>query len=262
MKYRNIYWDEYLMSEDNKAASILAIGDSWFWYPFPGGSLLNALAPVLEDRQHTVLAVGRNGAEAFDYVHGVYQKLVDRALRFHGGASLTAVFVSGGGNDFAGYNDLRPLLGADCTGAPDENACFVDAHGNDMIGPFMADVHDNLDALVGKILAKVGDRTQILLHTYAYAIPTGVGVGNEGWLLPALKAAKVPPALREKCVRLLLDRYKDELDGLAAAHARVHVVDTRDALASGDWANELHPKPKGFRKIAQRWKPTLAACGI
>ena len=27
------YWDEMLMQQDNNVPNILAIGDSWFWYP-------------------------------------------------------------------------------------------------------------------------------------------------------------------------------------------------------------------------------------
>ena len=47
MNFENVYWDAGWMKDDNRAASILAIGDSWFWYPFPGGSLLNQLGRVV-----------------------------------------------------------------------------------------------------------------------------------------------------------------------------------------------------------------------
>lgn len=35
-----IYWDKTQMQNDGATPSILAIGDSWFWYPFFGGSLI------------------------------------------------------------------------------------------------------------------------------------------------------------------------------------------------------------------------------
>jgi len=263
MKYENIYWDEYLLRDDHLTASILAIGDSWFWYPFPGGSLLNALSPLLKTGQHTVLAVGKNGAEAYDYVNGTYKKLVDRLLTLHGGFHTSAVFISGGGNDFAGYNDLRPLLGIDCTNAPSEAACYRDAEGRDTLGPFMADLRENLDTLIGRVFPKVSEQAVVFLHNYDYAIPTGEGVGSNSWLLPALDAAKVPAALRAKCVNLLIDRYTDELKALAQKYGpRIEVVDTRETLSAGDWANELHPKPSGFRKIAEKWRPQLRKHGL
>ena len=263
MKYKNIYWDEYVLRDDHLTASVLAIGDSWFWYPFPGGSLLNALSPALASKQHVVLAVGRNGAEAFDYVHGTYRMLVDRLLKLHGGAHTSGVFISGGGNDFAGYNDLRPLLAPDCTGAPDEAACYQDAFGNDTLTPFMEDIRVNLDTLIDRVFYRVGEGAVVFLHNYDYAIPSGHGVGGSTWLLPALDAAKVPPALRSKCINLLIDRYTDELNLLAAKYSpRIEVVDTRGTLTAQDWANELHPKPAGFAKIAARWLPQLQAHGL
>ena len=44
----NLYWHEPLMLVDGAVPSILAIGDSWFWYPLPGGSLASSIARVLQ----------------------------------------------------------------------------------------------------------------------------------------------------------------------------------------------------------------------
>ena len=71
------------------------------------------------------------------------------------------------------------------------------------------------------MLARTG--TLVFVHNYDYAYPTGKGVfGTKAdWLRPAL-------------------------------------VERRGTLKKSDWANELHPKPVGFRKIAQRrWNPAL-----
>ena len=46
MNFQNVYWDWPSMQTDNHSASMLAIGDSWFWYPFPGGSLVTRLGPL------------------------------------------------------------------------------------------------------------------------------------------------------------------------------------------------------------------------
>ncbi len=123
MNFENVYWDAGWMQNDHRSTSILAIGDSWFWYPFPGGSLLNQLGRVVAPQQHTILAIGNNGAEAYDYVHGKYKTLVRTALQHHG-AGLSAVFLSGGGNDFAGFNDLRPLLKDDCRKFKTAAGCY------------------------------------------------------------------------------------------------------------------------------------------
>ncbi len=109
MNFQNVYWDWPSMDADHHSASILAIGDSWFWYPFPGGSLVNRLGPLVAPKEHFVLAIGNNGAEAYDYVHGKYRNAVTTALNFHGDG-LSAVFISGGGNDFAGFNEVGSRL--------------------------------------------------------------------------------------------------------------------------------------------------------
>ena len=61
MVYENVYWDAAWRQESGRFPSILAIGDSWFWYPFPGGSLLNQLGPLTAGREHVLYAVGNNG---------------------------------------------------------------------------------------------------------------------------------------------------------------------------------------------------------
>lgn len=64
MNFENVYWDAGSMEIDGVYPSILAIGDSWFWYPFPGGSLINQLGPLVAKKEHYVFALGNNGAEA------------------------------------------------------------------------------------------------------------------------------------------------------------------------------------------------------
>ena len=62
---KNYFWDEREMRESaHPSPTILAIGDSWFWYPFPGGSLVNKLGDLTASRGQVIFAKGMNGAEA------------------------------------------------------------------------------------------------------------------------------------------------------------------------------------------------------
>ncbi|SRR5690349_17270660 len=259
-----LYWHEPSMVLDGAMPSILAIGDSWFWYPLPGGSLATSLSKIVGPQQHTVLAFGNNGAEAFDYVHGVYAGRVSRALDRYG-TGLSAVFVSGGGNDFAGFNDLRPLLGANCSSCGDAQSCFN--HGTDpgTIEELFARVRRYYVELIDRIAANVPAAARIFVHNYDYALPSGQAViGEKAWLKPALVSAKVPAGLRAPCVRYLIDEFSQRLAELETLYAgRVVFVDSRGTLAEGDWANELHPKAAGFNKIArEKWRPRMAAAGL
>lgn len=252
------------MLTDGAVPSILAIGDSWFWYPLPGGSLASSIARQLQSGPHVILAFGNNGAEAFDYVHGVYAPLVDGALTRYG-ATLSAAFISGGGNDFAGFNDLRPLLGVDCSACASEDACFNHGAAPGCVESLFDRVKTYYVDLVDRVLAAMPATSRVFVHTYDYALPSGVAViGSKAWLKPALVAAKVPPGLRATCVRYLIDQFSLRLADLVALYGgRVVLVDSRGTLGPGDWANELHPKGTGFNKIArQRWRPALAAAGM
>jgi len=253
-----VFWDENEMKRESAFPTILAIGDSWFWYPFPGGSLLNYLGDIVRPRPHIILAKGMNGAEAFDYVDGKYAGFVREALRLYG-SGLDAVFISGGGNDFAGFNDLRPLLKGDCSKETTAAGCFADGP----TGPqaFFDHVDNYYRRLIGVIYTRTGPDCKIIMHTYDYAIPSGVGVfGENSWLRPALDNAGVPRSLQQRCIEHLIDTFAERLFAIALTDPQhLFVVDSRRALVSGDWANELHPKPSGFRKIAdQKWKPVLA----
>lgn len=260
----NIYWHEPSMVQDGVVPSIVAIGDSWFWYPLPGGSLATSLARLVAPRQHTLLVFGNNGAEAFDYVSGVYAQMIERALGRYG-TSLSAVFVSGGGNDFAGFNDLRPLLGLDCSACTTEDACFN--HGT--VPGAVEELFDRVKRyhieLIDRAAAFIPAAARIYVHSYDYALPSGKAViGHKAWLKPALAAAGVPTGLRAACVRYLIDQFSLRLAELETLYAgRVVFVDSRGALGADDWANELHPKAAGFNTIArQKWRPALAAAGI
>lgn len=253
-----VFWDEVAMERSGRGtATILAIGDSWFWYLMPGGSLANVLGDVVDPKGHVILAKGMSGAEAFDYVDGKYKTAVREALRLYG-SGLSAVFISGGGNDFAGFNDLRPLLKRDCAAETTAKACFRTGAGG--LKAFFDNIDQHYRALIGLIYTRTSLDCHIVLHDYDYAQPNGKGVlGRPGWLLPALVDAGVPEGLRQGCVNHLIDAFHGVLAGIAKGDpAHLHVVDSRGTLEPGDWANELHPKRAGFNKIGQQcWKPLL-----
>lgn len=88
-----------------------------------------------------------NGAEAFDYVDGKYKQAVLHALKFYG-SGLSAVFISGG-NDFAGFNDMRPLLNLNCTNATTAEDCFKSGDGG--LSDFLERMELYYRTLIGRI---------------------------------------------------------------------------------------------------------------
>ncbi len=254
----NYFWDRHELERQGAASpTILAIGDSWFWYPFRGGSLINHLGDLLSSNRHVILATGKNGAEAADYVDGKYAGIVNEALRLDG-SNLDAVFISGGGNDFAGLNDLRPLLKNNCKDETTASGCFRE--GDPGLQAFLDTMDDCYRRLIGTIYTRTRPDCHVIMHTYDYAIPNGTGVaGRPGWLLPALLDAQVPAELHSKCIAHLLNSFRDTLDEICKSDPKhFHVCNSLGTLGAGDWANELHPTADGFRKIAYEcWEPLL-----
>lgn len=245
--------------------SILAIGDSWFWYPFPGGSLVNQLGDLVDSKEHIILALGYNGAEAIDYTQGKYSKTIRTTLKLHG-KSLSAVFISGGGNDFAGVNDLRPMLKDDCSGAKTAAECFKGGNAIHTLNWVMSKLAEAYQALIGQVIAAALPATRIVIHTYDYGLPTGKGVfGKESsWLKKSLEQANVPENLRADCVRHVIDKLAAELKKLTKIDPqRILLVDSRGCLSPSHWANELHPTQAGFKRIAKtRWLDVLQKAGL
>ena len=61
-------------------------------------------------------------------------------------------------------------------------------------------------------------------------------------------------------VRQALTEFKTRLDNLAAdPRNNFFVVTTQGTLTATEWANELHPQPGGFQKIAAKFVAALKA---
>lgn len=257
-----VYWDKTQMQNDGATPSILAIGDSWFWYPLIGGSLIVPLGELVARKQHIIYCLGNNGAEAIDYTQGRYRRVVLEGLRLYG-SGLSAVFISGGGNDLAGRDDLLPMLNVDCSAATTAQDCFRAGSGTGTLSEMINRVDKSTQKLIAMAQAVIPPRSTIYLHPYDYGYPDGRGaLGGSAWLKPALDEAKVPVVLHRPAVKLVIDRFATIFGNISAASSgRVFFVDSRGKLTrSTQWANELHPTPAGFKKIAfDAWQPLLVA---
>lgn len=267
MAYNDVvYWSTAELENIPATADIIAIGDSWFWYPMPGGSLLNHIGDLVKPKGHRIIAAGNNGAEAYDYVKGKYKRVCSRLIN-HYGAGASALLISGGGNDFAGFNDLRPLLKDDCSLATAAADCFREGGDDDegTVNWLMGKTYENYSLLISRALMRMPATAKIFLHNYDYANASGKGVfGNASWIKPAFIDAGVPPHLYQDCVNFLIDAQTDLLSNITAAlPGRVFLVDGRGTLQPDDWANELHPTGSGFKKLVDlAWKPKLVAAGL
>jgi hypothetical protein len=62
----------------------------------------------------------------------------------------------------------------------------------------------------------------------------------------------------QACVNHLIDRFTIVMQALEQSNPMVRFVRSAGCLKKSEWANELHPKPAGFTKLAlERWAPVL-----
>lgn len=259
--------------EPGEFPAILAVGDSWFWYP--RNNLLEALArhPGLLHGFRHIQAVGYSGALLQRYVgSGSLARDVRYNLSLNVRRHYNVFLISGAGNDAIDY---RLALAGSCIGITKPEKCF------DPVG--LDDLLETISRAMGALIHDIRWAYKneqpmvrpIFIHGYDYPVPDGRGfvldpVTSGPWLKPAMDRAGVDPDLqfRIALTRLLIDKLNDLFALFEDPANDVSYIDTRDVLRTDrnyqkDWDNEMHPTRAGFRKIVdQRWIPELARWGI
>ena len=252
-----VYYDARQVREGAFPA-ILAIGDSWFWYP-KVSNLLAEISAVVKPDYSNIMALGYLGARLEDYAKPgeKYFKAFARELSPGNLQYYSAVLISGGGNDAVKW---ELCLQADCGSATTPDEC-VD---RDALSNHMIDLGGWLLAMISEIRMAYQDaglrRPDIFTHCYAYAPPNGKGFEaplfgiplTKAWLKPAMDRHHVPPdyEMRKAIVRILIDKLADTLNDFDTPTERVYVIESQKTLDPDvDWDNELHPNGEGFRKL-------------
>jgi hypothetical protein len=90
-------------------------------------------------------------------------------------------------------------------------------------------------------------------HCYDFPIPNGAHPACAGpWLKPSLDFCGYNLVQGTAVVRQALVDFKNLLTSLAGDPANNFIlISTQGALQAADWANELHPYPEGFKKLAE-----------
>jgi hypothetical protein len=264
-----VYYGRGAPIEPGAFPSILAIGDSWFWYPLPAGyNLLQQLSDrVLKPDYANILSLGYVGARLEDYVEGRFAEDFQNELKPGNAQYYSAVLISGAGNDAVDY---ALALQQSCAGIASPGLCFDEARFDGLMrklsGWLGRMIHDIRWAWRGEPAER---HPHVFVHCYDYAPPDGRGARFAGiplsfgpWLKPAMDRAQVrdDPAFRQAVVKLLIDRIHDTFALYDDDARRVHLVDSRGCLdGADDWDNELHPNSKGFEKLAAGpWRAALA----
>ncbi len=232
--------------------NLFADGDSWFDYPLP------VLSP-----NDTISSIGKHGAphpfllnlahygdEARDDLGVQQRQRIIANLTDPDNGTFDAILFSGGGNDTVG----NPF----CLWINDYAPGMTPSQGINVprLGDVLGVVRSAYDDLIS-IRDQHAPQCPVFIHAYDFAIPNGVGVCDNTigpWLKPSLDfRGWTDLNAATQVVKEFLLQFRNSLVQIAAAHNNVVYVETQGTLAANEWANELHPTPGGFDKIAAKF---------
>ena len=240
---------------------MLALGDSWFDYPLDGNSLTIGTTDIIAQLQTmggnppVIFNLSHYGDATTDELSLPKQERTIQALQdpdnWLGSGKPDAILFSGGGNDIAG-NQFCIFL--------DYAAPGVDGLNRDRFEKALGMVEASyLDLFV--LRNRYAKDVPIIGHAYDFPIPNGAHPACAGpWLLPSLQYCNWSVQEGTAIVKEALAEFDAMLTRLAADPTNnFTVAPTQSLLQPGDWANELHPYPAGFKTIASAFLKVIAA---
>lgn len=237
--------------------AVLSAGDSWF--SFPGHA--NTIDDLDEMCQHqmSLLRLEITGETIAAMTTGSHRAKMQHLLSIY---PVDALLISSGGNDVIGP-ELQNLFDNVPEGGDWRD--FIRKDAMDGQFDFIANRFHSLANL--RDVQRPG--CWIVAHGYDYARPSGKPTIY--WLWPIPISVTVGPWIKTNLaavgivsdqdqtdvVHYLIDRFNEQLQGVAAAHDRFVAIDNRGTLGDDEWSDELHPTRDGFRKIAESFLNVL-----
>ena len=238
----------------------LAIGDSWYDYPLDNniplppwdfGIIGTYNLKALGNPPPIILSFAHYGWASTQALSWENQERMIQNIQagpWTNGKGPDAILVSFGGDDIAG-DQLAIYLtyGGHLTTASTRFQGVLD-----LVQASYEDLIEFRDIFASGV--------PIFAHCYDYPLASGKLADGFGgpWLKPSFDFALYGGADAQKVLHDMIDKFYGMLNGLAAtAKHNFHVVDTRGIITSSDWSNEIHPKPDGFYKLAQKFLAVL-----
>lgn len=252
--------------------NILADGDSWFDYPYGGPAPhlhsditrklggYRKLGGQLIDGS-SILNLAHFGNTAEELMKGRLRERLATMMGDKANGTFDAIMFSGGGNDLAGDQFEKWLRKYDDVGGDPEQGLDEDALQGVLTK--VRDAYIDLISLRNEIVPEV----PIFVHGYDFAWPTGKRAFCAGpWLRPGLRTKgwdigdEFQVVQRgARIVAKMLGRFAIMLEKLADDQNNNLVLIPTQALLDPqtEWANELHPTPDGFARVAALFAAAL-----
>ncbi len=241
---------------------LLAHGDSWFNYPLKGNSVefpprdtdIIAHLKKMGSPPPKILNISHYGDATTDEMGLAKQKRLIAALSNPKNwltGKPDAILFSGGGNDIAGDPFIIWLDYKDSSSAGLDTERFA--------GRLASIRASYLDLFLFRTRYAAG--VPIFGHAYDFAHPMQRHPPCVGpWMLPSLTFTGWNTEEGTRILHDALAMFRDTLVKLEEWESRKYdftLVPTQGTLTNEDWANELHPYPAGFEKLAQKFLSAL-----
>ena len=237
---------------------LLAHGDSWFNYPLNGNRWPSPDTDIIAHLKKMgspppkILNISHFGDATTDEMGLPKQQRLIEALQNPKNwldKKPDAILFSGGGNDIAGDPFCIYL------NYKDPGSSGLDS---DRFAGRLASMRASyLDLFLFR--NRYASGVPIFGHCYDYARPMQRHPPCTGpWMKPSLTFTGWNPEEGAAIIGDAIDQFKAMVDKLeASGEYDFTVVQTHNTLAATDWANELHPYPPGFEKLAQKFQSAL-----
>jgi hypothetical protein len=261
---------------------LLAEGDSWFTI---GTVMLPQSSNVLQELEFgwstAIVTSAYPGDTMKRMVDGVNDPHFDRLLRRRPYASFwEAILISAGGNDLIDAAQVPPqdkngnpvlpdrrllLQAGEAPAGAQGTARYISDAGWTRLADYLG---ANFAELVARREQGPSKGRPIIAHTYAIPTvrPSGTVGSPKGWLFPAMELYAIPEVDRQPVCDELFQRMRllllslDSTSGSPRALPAVRVFDSAGVASivpaapgtrgsSGDWVNEIHLTPGGYRKM-------------
>jgi hypothetical protein len=236
-----------LRSQKPQLKPLVSAGDSWFLHPL----LRDVINQLIDGRGYAVYSLDAAGAELSQLVND------ERWGKALNSENAKTFLLSGGGNDLMGthFGDYLNAYKPDDGSGP---ARFLNDAFEDALRRVCNYYRQILDSVKENFPG-----VRVFTHSYDYALPRK---GKKGkWLGSAMeKRGLVDGAQQRACIRLVVDRFTDELRKICAnEYAGLAFYVTRFVnVGEMQWDDEIHPTNDGFAVAAANFHAALKAADI
>jgi len=209
---------------------VVAEGDSWFNYPWPG-------VTDVTDELSAFYCVYPLAA-AGDEITNMFSS--NQFLPALASENAKVLLLSGGGNDLLGHiGDYLNSYAPGMTAPQLLNKAFFEKLSQ----------LENVYRSLFEILAVRAPAVTVITHGYDYAVPGAKGK-TKYLSRPLVEKGVTGLQLQTEVIHVVIDALNDGMSALNKQHKNAVFVDLRGTVGGSQWMDEIHPDNNGFQQVA------------